>query len=304
MGPRLPWSCRRLSKGINHPRSTDYSATSYSSSLQSKVNKSSSRRRSLRTGKAGTQGTTQLFGFAETFAETDDGDDFATSVAEFGANGLSADSENSASVDPAGALDSSSGSGSVTLLFGATSVTITETQDGFADPNAGASGSGEVEAFFDTSSSSDISPAMVIPGTVANATTTTKGTKGTKSTGGDGATAAVPGVEMVGAANGTQGVNVTAFIDAFSKADIDDTFFSTAQGESFFNGTGEATQDSTSAAGPTQDGESNLVADVSGFANSTTVGTDGFAEADGELELDGSTIGAGAAVFDNTTAVP
>ena len=262
-------------------------------------------RRSLRTAKTGTNGNAKLTGFVDTSAETSVGDDFsagsAGSIADFGANDAAADVDNNASVNPAGALDSSSGSSGSQLTFGASSASIAETDGGFADPETEASGSGEVGSFFDTSSSSEISPTMVIPGSVTNATTTTKGTK---STGGDGTAAVVPGVEMVGAANGTQGVTATGIIEASTEADIDDTFFSTSIAETFFDGSGDASQDSASAAGPTQDGASNLLFDVFGFSNSTTSEEFGFAEADGALFVNGSTIGAGAAVFDNTTAAP
>ena len=266
----------------------------------------SSARRSLRTAKTGTSGNTKLTGFVDTFSETDANDfGFATSIADFGADPSSANTANDASVEPAGAADGSSGSTVASISFGslADSFGVAGQQ---ANSTAMSGAGGEILSFYDSSSSSEITPTMLIPGTVTNATVMTKGTKGTKSTGGDGAVEAVPGVEMVGVVNGTQGVNVTGSVFGASEAVTDifeDDAFAAATTDSFFGASGEVLQDSTSVAGPTQDGESDVAVDVFGFTNATS---EDIAEsfAVGILNITGSANGAGAATFDNTTSAP
>lgn len=188
------------------------------------------------------------------------------------------------------------------LSFGATAFgEVIGTDDGVATGDAAASGG--ILSFYGNVAESQISPTMVIPGTVTNATIMTKGTKGTKTTGGDGDAAAVPGVEMVGVVNGTQGVIGFASVFGESETDGDtgtDAFASTS---SFVDASGEASQESTSAAGPTQDGESDMTLEIFG---DTEVTRDGYgnAEAEGDLIVNGSTVGSGFATFDNTTASP
>ena len=265
--------------------------------------KPSSLRRSLRTGNAGTSGNTALFGFVDTFAEADaDDDGFGDAETDFGTDDVSAGSNNFASVDPAGAPDSASGSTFAALDFGA-DVDVFAGADDDAEATASAGGAGGIVSFYDSGAASVITPTMVIPGTVTNATVMTKGTKGTKATGGDDGAAAVPGVEMVGAAIGSQGVNATAAIFGEAEVDTGSDSFAEADTFSFFDAFGNATQVSTSAAGPTQDGASGL--NIESFGILDVEGADyGEAFANGTLNVTGSTIGSGFAVFDNTTAVP
>ena len=266
--------------------------------------KSSPRRRSLRTVKVGTGGSTQLFGFVDVFADTEIDDAVSSdALVDFGVDGALADSSNDATVDPAGATDSAFGRTEGVLLFGARSEGLSL---GDAESDATAEAEGSIVATHSNVAESEISPAMVIPGTVANATTTTKGTKGTKSTGGDGAASAVPGVELVGAANGTQAVvgSATLFGQSETEAD-DDLAFTSAQTISFVNASGDSVQDSVSAAGPIQDGSSQLLLDAFGFTNASSAGEDANdADAIGDLFVNGSAMGSGFATFDNTTAAP
>ena len=76
---------------------------------------------------------------------------------------MTAGSANDASVDPAGASDSASGSTLSSLNFAATSTTFTVARDAIPNASASAGGSGGILTTYDSNANSAITPTMVIP---------------------------------------------------------------------------------------------------------------------------------------------